>query len=303
MKRTLRHGDRVFELAKWSDLGPGAILKFLDPTSADAFVRSVSGEPSNIATLRAVLKDESPSIDLRSDREVFEQIRWKLTTGWLKVTDVVASPVVAETGKANATAPTDRAKWEFYAGIVRSHGGKVCEHGKPTVLGIRGLSRDGRVHVSVNSRNYDDTFVVLTPDFQVVELTGATHAGQLTSTLVDSVGRILPGNYTTRKHADHNGAVSFQILTLGGSGSIPGARDRNDDGKYSEFEVAISVGAKHTLTGVLFHQGFPNRPKSIGCQTMSPDEFAKFVAAVGGPGFSYTLVEAREGMLPPPSKS
>ena len=203
-------------------------------------------------------------------------------------------PAPGGTG-AVALAPrtmSERQKWDHYAAIVRAHGGEVCADGKPTVLGIRGMDVNGNRHASTNNRQYDDTFVVLTPDHRVLELRGATHAGQHTTSLVDHVGRINAGSYRAVGNGEHNGMPSFHVRTRQGSGNIPGARDRNDDGSYSTAEIERSRQRGDTLSGILFHVGFANSPKSIGCQTLPPDAMRRFIDGVGGRGFSFTLVDA-----------
>ncbi|MBI1945306.1 MAG: peptidoglycan-binding protein [Deltaproteobacteria bacterium] len=187
---------------------------------------------------------------------------------------------------------SERQRWDHYAAIVRANGGEVCADGKPTVLGVRGMDVNGNRHASTNNRKYDDTFVVLTPDHRVLELRGATHAGQKTTSLVDHVGRINAGNYRAVSNGDHNGMPSFHVRTRSGSGSIPGVRDRNDDGNYSSTEIERSRQRGDALTGILFHVGFEGSPKSIGCQTLPPDAMRRFIDRVGGRGFSFTLVDA-----------
>jgi len=202
---------------------------------------------------------------------------------------------------AGAIAPlnaSERERYDHYAAIVRANGGQVCADGKPTVLGLRGLSRDGTQHDTTSARAYDDTFVVLTPDGHVREFSGATHPGQNRSTMspdvtgdgVGDVGMIRPGNYQVVPNGEHAGAASFHVRTTGGSGNLSGWRDTNQDGRFSDAERAASERRGDTLNGVLFHQGGTGAPTSIGCQTMSPSTYSAFLDAVGGRGFSYTLV-------------
>lgn len=200
----------------------------------------------------------------------------------------------AQTGPvAPATTGTEREQFEFYASMVRRAGGEVCPDGKPTVLGLR-------QGVGGAQRRYEDQFIVLTPDGRVQRFTGATYPGQSRSSAspdvtrdgVGDVGMIRPGNYTVVPNGQHAGAASFHVRTLGGSGNVPGWRDTNHDGTYSDAERGASQNRGDTLSGVLFHQGNRNAPSSIGCQTMSPAEYARFVNAIGGPraSFTYTLV-------------
>lgn len=187
----------------------------------------------------------------------------------------------------------ERAKFEFYASMVRRAGGEVNPNGQPTVLGLR--SGTGGA-----AREYHDRFVVLMPNGRVHEFQGATYPGQTRSTMspdvtgdgVGDVGMIRPGNYQVVPNGPHAGAESFHVRTLGGSGNLPGWRDTNHDGAYSEAEQAASQRRGDSLSGVLFHQGNSNAPSSIGCQTMSPAEFRRFVDTIGGgrTSFTYTLV-------------
>ncbi len=193
-------------------------------------------------------------------------------------------------------------KYAHYANLVRQAGGQVCANGKATVLGIRGMTLDGTRHASTSSRSYDDVFVVLTPEGRCYELRGATHPGQKSSGAAPDVtrdgsgdvGTIRPGNYSVVPNGKYKGNTSYHVRTLGGSGSIPGWRDTNHDGRFTDTEKASSERRGDKLTGVLFHPGNTSSPSSIGCQTLSPSDYARFISAVGGAnaGFSYTLIEA-----------
>jgi len=189
--------------------------------------------------------------------------------------------------------PTGNADFEFYAAMVRRAGGEVCPNGQPTVLGLR--------NVTGASRQYDDQFVVLKPNGTVERFSGATHPGQRTSTMSPDVNRdgrgdvgtIRPGNYKVVPNGPHGGAPSFLVETLSGSGHIPGWRDTNHDGTYSADERARSEARGDTLSGILFHQGNASSPRSIGCQTLSSNDYQRFLHAVGGRSarFTYTLVQ------------
>lgn len=192
---------------------------------------------------------------------------------------------------------SERQKFDHYAAIVRKNGGEMNPDGKPTVLGIRGMDIHGNKHSTTSSRTYDDTFVVLTADKRVLELKGATHPGQKTSTLsrdangTRAVGMIDPGNFMAAPNGDHGGAASFRV-SKNGSGSLKGARDTDGDGTMSAAERNASARRGDALTGVLFHQGSSSTPKSIGCLTLSPADWSKVLARVGGSGFSFSLVDA-----------
>jgi peptidoglycan hydrolase-like protein with peptidoglycan-binding domain len=192
---------------------------------------------------------------------------------------------------------TESQKFDHYAAIIRANGGEVNPGGKPTVLGIRGMDINGNRHATTSARAYDDTFVVLTADRRVMEVRGATHAGQNTSSLsrdnngTRGVGMINPGNFTARPNGNHNGAPSFHV-TDNGRGNIAGVRDTNGDGRFSDAERAASARRGDSLTGILFHQGFANSPKSIGCLTLSPSDWQRVLGRVGNRGFSFSLVQA-----------
>jgi hypothetical protein len=196
--------------------------------------------------------------------------------------------------QALAAHPAMPSTWQQYADLVRSHGGQVCPNGEPTVIGIR--------HgISGASTSYNESFVVLTPDGRVRSFPGATHPGQTRSSAspdvnhdgAGDVGMIAPGNYKVVPNGPHGGNASFRVETVGGSGWIPGWRDTNHDGVYSDAERAASQARGDSLSGILFHQGNAYSPSSIGCQTMSPGAYQQFLSAVGGPNasFNYSLVQ------------
>lgn len=198
-----------------------------------------------------------------------------------------------------AVTDTERQRFELYASIVRRHGGEVNPGGLPTVLGMRAVAPGAGVS---SSRLYDDTLVVLTREGRVHEFRGATHPAQRASSLSPDanrdgrgdVGMIRPGNYLAGPNGDHRGRPSFHVKTLNGSGRLPGWRDTNQDGRYSDAERAASERRGDTLSEVLFHRGTEDSPISIGCQTLPAGEYERFLRAVGGPSarFTYTLVDA-----------
>lgn len=183
-------------------------------------------------------------------------------------------------------------KFAHYRNLVLQNGGEdPLTSNKPVVLGVRGIDRTGRAHESTSARAFDDTFVVLNKNGSVTELRGSTHAGQRTSSLVSAVGMIRTGNFNVVPNgvrAKDNGMPSWHVRTKDGSGNIPGARDTNGDGRFSDAELA----RRSTMTEILFHPGTPDSPRSIGCQTLPPDEYRRFLAAVGSEGFSFSLVDA-----------
>jgi len=204
---------------------------------------------------------------------------------------------------------SDRARFDHYANIVRANGGEVNPNGQATVLGIRGMGRDGSVHDTGSTRRYDDTMVVLTPDGRVHEFEGATHPGQNSSRSSPDVagrnggrrdgrgdvGMINSGNYQVVPNGMRNGAPSYHVRTSDGrSGRLDGVRDTNQDGVFSRDERRRSAERGDQLTAVLFHPGGRNAPSSIGCQTMSPSDYRRFAEVIGGSraSFNYSLVDA-----------
>jgi peptidoglycan hydrolase-like protein with peptidoglycan-binding domain len=239
--------------------------------------------------------------------------------GTVRASDLAQADRAAEArrnGPARAGAVTlapeglsERERFDHYASIVRANGGQVNPNGQPTVLGIRGLSRDGQTHDTGSTRRYDDTMVVLTPDGRVQEFAGATHPGQNSSSASPDVagrngggrdgqgdvGMINPGNYQVDTNGYRNGSPSYRVKTEdGSSGRLNGVRDTNHDGVFSDAERGNSADRGDQLTGVLFHPGGSSRPSSIGCQTMSPSEYRRFVDTIGGSraNFNYSLVDA-----------
>ncbi|MBM4281439.1 MAG: peptidoglycan-binding protein [Deltaproteobacteria bacterium] len=183
-------------------------------------------------------------------------------------------------------------KFNHYRNIVLQNGGEdPLTSSKPVVLGVRGIDRDGRAHETRNGRFYDDTFVVLNRNGTATELKGSTHAGQVTSGLVSAVGMIRSGNFDVKPNgvrSKDNGMASWHVLTKSGSGNIPGIRDRNADGRFQAGEIA----RRDNMTEILFHPGTADSPRSIGCQTLPPAEYRRFLRAIGSQGFTYTLVDA-----------
>jgi hypothetical protein len=186
-----------------------------------------------------------------------------------------------------------RRRWDHYAQIVRAHGGKVAEHGRPTVLGIR--------KYDAASSHYTDKIVVLQPNHRVKIFRGSLHPGQSSSTLatdanrdgVGDVGMLRPGNYVVVPNGAHHGKPSFHVLTRQGADPLPGWRDTNHDGDYSRAEKRASRHRGDRVTEILFHVGLPGAVSSIGCPNLPPDQIDAFTRAVGGTNarFTFTLID------------
>ncbi|MCK6546222.1 peptidoglycan-binding protein [Myxococcota bacterium] len=223
-----------------------------------------------------------------------------LRAGELARNDEARRNATGRTTLAPANA-TPEQRYDHYAAIVRANGGTVDPNGT-TILGLRGLSRThGGPRDAGSTRAYDDTFVVLRGG-RAYEFAGATHPGQLRSTLspdvdrngLGDVGMINPGTYRARPNGNYNGNASWHVTRTDGNGRIPGVRDTNGDGRFSDAERTASARRGDTLTEILFHPGYSDRPRSIGCLTLSPNVYDDFISRVGGrgQGFSFTLVDA-----------
>ena len=237
----------------------------------------------------------STGADFQNRAQLDQSRRSSTAAPTTSTTSAPGSVTLAPAGASEAQ------KYAHYSAIVKANGGQVCPDGKPTVLGVRGMDIHGNRHDSnTSARSYNETFVVLTPDGHCREFKGATHPGQNTSTQARDdngtrgVGIIDTGNFKVVPHGPHAGAASFEVRTLRNSGNLPGVRDTNGDGHMSASEAAASARRGDTLTGVLFHQGNPDTPSSIGCQTLDPDTYKQFLRSVGSRGFSYSLVDANK---------
>jgi peptidoglycan hydrolase-like protein with peptidoglycan-binding domain len=266
--------------------------------------------PETEAAVRAFQKANGAQVDGIVGPETVGLLRSvpKVSAGWIAGQKTAAvAPAALSSAKLftpvnpNAAAQAagvsaeEREQYAMYAAMVQRAGGQVCPNGQPTVLGLR--QGGGKA-----TRCYEDNFIVLTADGHVQRFGGATHPAQTSSTLAPNVdgsrdgrgdvGMICPGNYRVVPNGPHGGAASFQVQTLDGCCDLPGWRNTSHNGQFTAAERARSEQRGDTLNGVLFHQGGPDTPISIGCQTMSPAEYRRFLDAVGGDQacFTYTLV-------------
>jgi peptidoglycan hydrolase-like protein with peptidoglycan-binding domain len=148
-------------------------------------------------------------------------------------------------------------------------------------------------------RSYDDRFVVLYKDkqgnkhAQVFE--GATHTGQKETrgkfTDVNHDGKsdiayIKPGTYDF--HIGQNDKFGTHLRP---DRDIAAWRDTNQDGRITgaEKETSFTAGA------ILFHKGGTSAPRSVGCQTLEPSEYERFIDLIKqdpNGKVSYTLADA-----------
>ena len=199
-------------------------------------------------------------------------------------------------------------QYEHYRLMLEARGYTV-DPNTPTVVALRGVSSTGGKHDTSAAQAYDDTLVVLNKDAKghvsVTTLAGSTHPGQNNAAVGGTVGvpdvngdgradvgMIEPGEYRLVPHGDHAGANAWDVRTVGGSGEIPGVRDTNQDGQYSQSEREASEGRKDVLTGVMIHQGGKDAPWSAGCINLSQDSkiYPEFTKAAGGAAQPMKLV-------------
>lgn len=207
-------------------------------------------------------------------------------------------------------------QYDHYKRMLEARG-FTLDPTNPTVVGMRGLDTTGAAHATTSAAKYDDTLVVLTKDAKgnphVSTFPGSTHPGQSTSATMGSdgvpdvngdkqadVGMINAGEYKVVPTHDHAGNKAWAIQTVDGSGVLPGVRDTNHDGKYSEAERNASQSrapAADALTGVMIHQGGVANPWSTGCVNLSQSNnvYPEFIKAVGGSNQSMKLVILDKG--------
>lgn len=199
-------------------------------------------------------------------------------------------------------------QYEHYQKMLEARGYTV-DPNTPTVVALRGLSNTGGAHSTTSAAQYDDTIVVLNKDakgrVEVTTLAGSTHPGQTTASVGGTVGvpdvngdgradvgMIHPGEYRLVPHGNHAGASAWDVQTVGGSGTLPGVRDTNQDGEYSTSERDASDTRKDVLTGVMIHQGGATAPWSAGCINLSQNStvYPEFIKAAGGSAQNMKLV-------------
>jgi len=201
--------------------------------------------------------------------------------------------------------PDAEAAFAHYKRLAEAQGGRLAEEpGQRTVIGLRGVSPSGVVQSESSRpvRAYNCTFVVLWKDragkAHVHRFLGGTTPGQATTGFsgtpdVDrngskDIAHLAPGSFPFRSRL-------FKGRSAYGSGqALPVYRDLSHDGRISEAEKQFARSRGLSARGILFHRGNASRPSSVGCQTMSSAEFARFEAALGGDrSWDYVLIDPR----------
>lgn len=197
------------------------------------------------------------------------------------------------------------AEYTRWAEVATAHGARPNRNGEATVIGVRGQTLAGVPHATRSARAFDDLVVVLKADRSVVKLAMATHPFETHAVPgvpdVDGdgagdVGMIAPGRYRATGRGPSRlvgGRPAYDVATAAGSGKLPGTRDTNHDGIFSDAEAAASKTRGDVITAVLFHHADGGAPPAVGCQVFADADMKAFVAAVGGAkaSFDYVLVD------------
>lgn len=164
--------------------------------------------------------------------------------------------------------------------LVKQQGGELFKNGQPTVLALRTENR--------GTTGYDDWFVVLKPNGEMKAFAATTRPGFTTPGGGWDPGMVVPGNYDLWPRP-RDGKFNDDAFILGKSGgmSVPTAKDRNADGRYSQDEIADTVGDDC----IRLHRGNATTTSSAGC--FNVQDYDAFLAFLGGRDmrFNMTLVE------------
>ena len=215
----------------------------------------------------------------------------------------------ARAGMPNTSGMDEAQKYDLYAQYFSRYGINVAalEGGARALLGLRVTSN---MHVNQGLGEYNDRIVVLWRDAK------GKHAQEFNATTEPSARyedtpqnrktypkRILglDANNDGRKDTGclPDGLYQYQKSKSAHLGNIlmPCSdifvvRDVDHDGDFDEADKAASVAAKlNSSRTVLFHSGGKSQTFSAACQTMPPDTFTRFWAALGTgqPRYQYAL--------------
>lgn len=200
-------------------------------------------------------------------------------------------PARAAAAVGARAAMTQAEKFDHYRGLIEAQGGRFDPRGK-NVISVRTPT-----NARANGGNgvYDDVTAVLSlgpggekrvQEFRSNTEPSARYAGKM-GVDVNRDGRLDQGRLRA-------GAYVYEATTFRGGpafamrGDSIVDRDTNRDGTFGNDGGARSRGG----ASMLWHVGGRSITGSAGCQTMPPDEYRRFLAALGGArSFRYTLVE------------
>lgn len=255
----------------------------------------------------------------------------------LTISQCPPKPVGAIESFASPANANPQQLYNFYANIISKSGGTLHPlgpNGLPliTVLGLRGIDLQNKIHPTVARRSFDDTIVVMTANGVAVKIPYASYSFQLKSSQsadvngdgTGDVGIIRPGEYfvTYRgmytSHSDHRTDQSWQVwprvttrLPDGGvafnrssQDVVPMFRDTNHDGTIDNGEISASINRGKTQAADWRKQVdskvgdygagvfFHLAGSSLGCQVMSDNAYAVFKNLLNKSAFNYVLVQA-----------
>jgi hypothetical protein len=186
----------------------------------------------------------------------------------------------------------------------------ALQEGKRVILGFRNPS-SSRANAGLGL--YDDRFVVMWSDGSVgsaQEFIGNTDpsayyedSGDGRASLTgnaamgadaDGDGRLDLGRIPAGVHLYRKGtSKKFGDRVLRSVNAILAERDINHDGAFAEQEAtSVTDQAAMLVRDFLFHPGLPDRTGSAGCQTMLPEIYELFWAALGDQEeILYVLIE------------
>ena len=144
--------------------------------------------------------------------------------------------------------------------------------GMPILLALRRSSHA--------NHSYPDRFIFLR-DGRAMEMPGATQP----SVTGRGISMIKAGVYIGVPNGPHDGAPSWWIKTVSGSGSLPDRRDKDGDGRYKGKGESYNSKA----TEILLHIG----RSSTGCLNYRPSDTRRVVHAIGGKGRAFVMVLVR----------
>ncbi len=192
---------------------------------------------------------------------------------------------------------TEAQKFDYYEALARQNGGQIKTGANQK--NIVGLRTPTDADVNGGGGRYDDRFVMFWRDAQgnkrVREYTGNTepsarYRGRM-GVDANGDGRLDQGRLPTGYYEFTTGYSSRLGRTLNPVQDYRVERDTNQDGVFGNDGGRMTGGGN----SMLFHDGGSSITGSAGCQTMSPEEYARFWRDVnsGGSGgrIGYTLIE------------
>jgi peptidoglycan hydrolase-like protein with peptidoglycan-binding domain len=194
---------------------------------------------------------------------------------------------------------TEAQKYDHYKALAEQHGGQVKTGANQK--NIVGLRTPTDADVNGGGGRYDDKFAMFWTDAQgnkrVREYTGNTdpsarYRGRMGQD-ANGDGRLDQGRLPSGFYEFTTGYSSRLGRTLNPVQDYRVERDTNQDGVFGNDGGRMSGGGN----SMLFHAGGSSITGSAGCQTMPPDEYARFWRDLNSGGTNgrvgYTLIEVR----------